>query len=354
MDVPGTRRRFCRCWAVALDLILFLGGVALAWLTLRDVFETVVVPGGSRASLRVTSRTGRLLLVLYKLVRGRRVGISSTFAPLVLVSSFVFWMSFLALAFGLMTYGARSHFTPAIRSFGDAVYEAGGALLTIGLSPHYPAGAGRWIELAAGFCGLAVMTMAVTYLLEVQSSIARRDIGVIKLNTSSGDPPSALTLLERFAAIHNQAALASHLEEGRNWCATVRQSHSSHPSLIYFRSVGTGAGWPAVLGTLLDLALIAEHLIDDDRLYGPAILLGEEGARMTRELATIVRLEPKPVQTDEAELSQLAQRLATSGYPVRKGANLSAMAKQRDEHLSCVEALAEYLGRPTTILIRQS
>jgi hypothetical protein len=339
---------------VALDLLLFLGGVALAWLTLRDVFETVVVPGGSRASLRVTSRIGRLLLVFYKLGRGRRVGISSTFAPLVLVSSFVCWMSLLALAFGLMTYGVRSHFSPQIRGFGDAVYEAGGALLTIGLSPHYPGGAGRWIELGAGFCGLAVMTMAVTYLLEVQSSIARRDIGIIKLNTSSGDPPSALTLLERFAAIHNQAALPSDIEEGRNWCATVRQSHSSHPSLIYFRSVGTGAGWPAALGALLDLALIAEHLIEDDRLYGPAILLRDEGSRMARELAAIVRLEPKPVKTNEAELSQLMHRLETSGYPVRKNASLTAMAKQRDEHLSCVEAIAEHLGRPTTVLIRQS
>ena len=53
------------------------------------------------------------------------------------------------------------------------------------------------------------MTMAVTYLLEVKSSITRRDIGIIKLNTSAGDPPSALTLLERFAAIHNQQALAA-------------------------------------------------------------------------------------------------------------------------------------------------
>ena len=339
---------------MALNVILFLAGVVLAWLTLRDVFETVVVPGGSRASLRVTSRIGRVLLTIYKLLRGKRVGISSTFAPLVLVSSFVIWMAFLALAFGLMAYGARSTFRPPLTSFGDAIYEAGGALLTVGLSPHYPAGAGRWIVLAAGFCGLAVITMAVTYLLEVQSSIARRDIGIIKLNTSSGDPPSALTLLERFAAIRNQAALATDLEEGRTWCATVRQSHSTHPSLIYFRSVGTGAGWPAALGALLDLGLIAEHLIEDDRLYGPAILLREEGARMARELALISSLQPKEFKTDPAELAQLAQRLATSGYPIRKGANLTAMARQRDEHMSCVEAIADHLGRPTTILIRQS
>lgn len=335
-------------------LLFFLGGIVLAWLTLADVFETVVVPGGSRASLKVTSRIGRALLGLYKLVRGRRRGVSSTFAPLVLVSSFVIWMLLLALAFGLMAYGARSHFDPPLQGFGDAVYEAGGALLTIGLSPHYPGGAGRWIILAGGFCGLAVITMAVTYLLEVQDSISKRDIGIIKLNTSAGEPPSALTLLERFAAIRNTAALPGDLEEGRNWCATVRQSHSAHPSLIYFRSIATGAGWPAALGALLDLALIAEHLIDDDRLYGPAVLLREEGARMARELALIMSLRPKEVSTNEPELVQLAERLATSGYPMRDNPDLRAIARQRADDMSCVDALAEHLGRPTTMLVRQS
>jgi hypothetical protein len=337
---------------VILNLGLFLAGLVLAWLTLRDVFDTVVVPGGSRASLQVTRRIGRVLLTGYKFIR-RKQGISSTFAPLVLVSSFVIWMSFLALAFGLMGYAARSHFSPPIQSLGDAVYEAGSALLTVGLSPHYPRGGGRWIILAGGFCGLAVMTMAVTYLLEVQSSITRRDIGIIKLNTSAGDPPSALTLLERFAAIHNEQALAADLDEGRNWCATVRQSHSSHPSLIYFRSTSTGAGWPAALGAVLDLALIAEHLIDDERLYGPAVLLREEGARMAKELALMIRLTPKDHHTDEAELEQLANRLATSGYRLRPNPNFLAIAKQRSEHMSCVDAIAEHLGRPTAILIRQ-
>ena len=339
---------------MALDLILILPGILLAWLTLRDVFDTVVVPGGSRTSLQVTRRMGRLLLSIYKLVRGKRRGLSSTFAPLVLVSSFLVWMALLALAFGLIAYGARTHFSPPIEGFGDAVYEAGSALLTVGLSPHYPAGAGRWIILAAGFCGLAVMTMAVTYLLEVQSSISRRDIGIIKLNTSAGDPPSALTLLERFAAIRNQAAIAPDLEEARNWCATVRQSHTAHPSLIYFRSVSSGAGWPAALGAILDLALIAEHLIDDDRLYGPAVLLREEGTRMARELALIIGLEPQAATANDTELAQLASRLATSGYPLRANPDLRAMAAQRADHMVCVNALAEHLGRPSPVLIRQA
>lgn len=336
------------------DIPLFLLGVAIAWLTLRDVFDTVVVPGGSRASLQVTRRVGRALLTLWKGVRRTRHGITFSFAPLVLVSSFIVWMSLLALAFGLMSYAARAHFDPPLRSFGDSVYEAGSALVTIGLSGHVPIAHGRWIILAAGFCGLAVMTMAVTYLLEVQSSITRRDIGIIKINTSAGQPPSAVTLLERYAAIRHCDALPDVLQEGRNWCATVRQSHSAHPSLIYFQSVSTGPGWPAALGALLDLALFAEHIIDEPALYGPAVLLKEEGERMAKELALISRVERRDEKTDDNVLRTIADRLKAAGYPVRSETDFREMARQRTDYTSCVDALAEHLGKPSAPLLPKS
>ena len=75
---------------------------------------------------------------------------------------------------------------------------------------------------------------------------------------------------------------------------------------------------------------------------------------MARELALIARLTPKETKTDEAELQQLATRLETSGYKLRSGYNLAAMASQRAAHMSCVDAIAEHLGRASTILVRQS
>jgi hypothetical protein len=344
---------FRRFAAMPLNIALLVVGLVLAAMVLKDVFDTVVVPGGSRTSLRVAHRLVVVTLPVWKQVRGRRRGLSSAFAPFVLVSCFIVWMVLLGIAFGLMTYALRVDFDPRIHGFGQAIYIAGSALVTIGLSQISSAGFGRWIVLAAGFCGLAVMTMAVTYLLEVQQSVARRDTGIIKLNTSAGVPPSALTMLERFAAIRNRDALPGVLEEARTWCATVRQSHSSHPSLIYFQSVGTGAGWPAALGAALDLALIAELCIDDDRLFGPAVLLGDEGTRMARELAQVIGLKPREEMPEEEEVRTVAARLAESGYPVRANADLKAMASRRADYQSCVNALAEHLGKPTAVLLRR-
>jgi hypothetical protein len=339
---------------MALNIAFFIVGLILSGMVLKDVFDTVVVPGGSKTSLRVAHRLVVTMLPIWKKVRGRRRGLSATFAPFMLVSSFIIWMALLAIAFGLMAYAVRASFQPRLNGFGEAVYIEGSSLVTVGLTQDNPTGLARWVVLAAGFCGLAVMTMAVTYLLEVQGSVSRRDTGIIKLNTSAGQPPSGLTLFERFAAIRNIGALRDVLEEARTWCATVRQSHSSHPSLIYFQSVGTGSGWPAALGAVLDMALFAEHLVDDDSLYGPAVLLREEGARMARELAETIGVHPKDTRSSPTELEQVAQRLDSSGYPMRANPSFEAMATQRAEHMSCVNALAEHLGKAATVLIRQS
>ena len=61
---------------MALDILLFLVGIVLAAMTLLDVFETVVVPGGSRASLKVARRIVFVLLPICKMIRGKRHGLA--------------------------------------------------------------------------------------------------------------------------------------------------------------------------------------------------------------------------------------------------------------------------------------
>ena len=74
---------------------------------------------------------------------------------------------------------------------------------------------------------------------------------------------------------------------------------------------------------------------------------------MAKELALIARLKPKALDESPVELEQVAQRIATSGYPLRSNPNFVAISKQRADYVSCVQAIAEHLGRPNAILIRQ-
>ena len=320
-------------------------GIALVLMTLRDVFETVVVPGGSRASLQVAHRLVRVLLPLWRWLRPRR-GISPTFAPVLLVAAFVVWSALMLLGFGLITDAAGDSFHPQIHSLPAGIYLAGSSMVTLGPTESTATGGARWVVLAAGFCGLASITMAVTYLLEVQSSVSRRDVGIFKLNTAAGDPPSGLALLENYAVLGSKAELAEVLRESRNWCTTVLQSHSAHPSLIYFRSIGTGAGWPAALGALLDLSTITTRLIDKEDWQGAAALLRADGLRMAEQLGTLARLKPALDEISEEELAGVQERLVAAGYQLKPDIDVAGTLRERAANMAFVKAMADHLGKP--------
>jgi hypothetical protein len=332
---------------------LFLGGGWLAALTLRDFFRTVVVPGESHGILRVARRLLFLTLPIWKAARRGRRGLSTGFAPFVLVGSFVIWMLLLCLGVGAMLFALRQSFRPPLTSFAEAVYAAGNSVVTMGLGATEAAGWARWIVLFAGFCGLGVMTLTVTYLLEVQNGVTRRDAEILKLNTSSGDPPSALASLEKHAQVGARDFVPEFLRGGRDWCTAVGQSHASHPSLIYFRSIGVGAGWPAALGAFLDLALITELLLDPSGPRGAAVLLREEGTHMAESLMGILRLKPGEFTTAPAEVAHLADRIRAAGYPLSPYKDWQDFATRRDRYTRCVAALADHLGAPPAPLIPQ-
>ena len=326
-------------------------GVVLVGLALRDVFDTVVVPGESKGALRVARRLLFAMLPVWKRMRRGKSGVSTSFAPSVLMASFVVWMELLLVGFGLVAHGLGSWFSPPADSFEQAAFIAGSALATVGLSGIEAHGPARWVLVASGLCGLAVLTMAVTYLIEVQEGIARRDAGVLKITTASGQPPSALGLLERYADLDAPEEMRRALYDGRDWCASVLQSHASHPSLVYFRSVGTGAGWPAALGTIMDLALIFELLIDDPRSRAAAVLLRDEGMRLVGEIAGLIGLEPKTDDTIASDVEALCGRLSAARYRLRPDADREEFVAKRREHARCIDAIAEHLGTPAAPLL---
>ncbi|VTU41211.1 Ion channel [Variovorax sp. PBS-H4] len=332
---------------MALETLEFLAGLAIVWIALRDVFDTVVVPGEARGPLRMSRRLVDLALPAQRRMFPGGVGLS--FAPLVLLASFVAWMALLVLGFGLMTHAERDSFDPPARSFGEALYLAGTALTTVGFGTSNPTGLASVLGVVGGFCGLAVMTMAVTYLLQVQANIAARDVGIVKLITAAGHPPSAVVLLERYAELGCRDELASLLRSARDWCAAVLQSHASHPSLIYFRSAGVGSGWPATLGAVVDFALMAEHLLAVPDLRGPAVLARQEGEALARELARLLHLAPVAPAATAADMAQVTQRLSQAGYALRT-TDLQAFAEERRKRICCIEALARHLGTGSTVL----
>lgn len=324
-------------------------GFVLACITLRDVFDTVVVSGPARGTLRVPRRLTAVLLPVWKRLGRGPIGVA--FAPLVLVGSFVAWMLLLVLAFGLMAHSLSDSFSPPLAGFGQALYLTGCALATVGTAGLEGNGLAAVVVVGAGLCGLAVMTMAVTYLIGVQANIAQRDRGVLKITTTAGQPPTAVAVLERYAALGSRNEVGDVLRHGRDWSAAVLQSHESHPPLIYFRSAGTDSGWPATVGALVDLALAIELLLDEPQWRGAAVLLREQCERLVEDLASLLHLQPASAEGSLAEVDAVRERLRAAGYTLRAGADPADFLAARQQHAACVEALSLHLGTPGAPLL---
>ena len=73
---------------------------------------------------------------------------------------------------------------------------------------------------------------------------------------------------------------------------------------------------------------------------------------MARELAKVISLKPCEVGSDEPELRQAAEQLRSNGYLIRN-CDFSVISLQRTQYRSCVDALANHLGKPTAMLVRQ-
>ena len=74
---------------------------------------------------------------------------------------------------------------------------------------------------------------------------------------------------------------------------------------------------------------------------------------MAKDLARTGGVKPVEVSPDEAQLKQASNRLATSGYPLRKDIHFGEMTAQRAQYCAFVNAIADHLGKPSAVLVRQ-
>lgn len=329
------------------NVLEFVLGLVVVVVAFRDLVQTVVVPGGARNTLHVSRRLVAISLPLW--TRGFRREIGTSFAPVILIASFATWVMLLIVGFGLMAHAVRTHFQPSLHGFGDALFAAGGAFTTLGTGMWQPHGIGSAVAVLAGLGGLASMTMAMTYVLEVQATVHERDRGVLKIATSAGDPPSALALLEHYAALGCQGELRTILHNARDWCAAVLQSHSSHPWLIYFRTPSVQTAWPTSLGVVMDLSLVFELLIDEAPMSGLGALARRQAATLSTQLAGLLKLEchaggqPAP-DSMQRDADALVERLRRAGYRLRETPDIAGFVEARRRRAAPIDAICRHLG----------
>lgn len=246
-------------------------GAAVTLLTLRDIFRTLWYPSGRG---RLSARVMRLVWRLGR--RRRRAGASGVLTgPLALAGVILAWLLLLVLGGALLYaphmsegFALSSSLDPTERGgVMDAVYVSIVTVATLGFGDVLPTAA--WLRIAVplqALFGFALLTAAVTWVLQVYPALIRRRslavrLSLLRRSDSTGlldDPDSTLaaTLLDGLAAQMVQA----------------RVDITEYAETYYFREGSSDASLPAQLGVAVDLVAAGRGAPRQDVRFAAAVL----------------------------------------------------------------------------------
>lgn len=261
-------------------LISLLGGL-LVFLVLRDIFHTLLHPGGhgqlSRAVMRGMWRVAR---------RTGRVGMGLA-GPLTMLAVIGTWLTLMVLGWALVylphlpgSFSYAPGLDPTVRSpVADALYLALVVGATLGFGDLVPQpGWLRVVTPLQAFMGFALFTASVTWILQIYPALGRRRALAVRLRllTDQQDVASALPA----SVLHG---LAAELVAVRVDLEQYTETYYFHdgpstslarvlPATVALAEATAGAAEPgravagrALLGALNDLAdvLDAQYLGSD-------------------------------------------------------------------------------------------
>jgi hypothetical protein len=317
----------------AVDAIAVASGAVLVALVGWDLFQTVVVPRPAPGRFRLARYVIRGAWWAVKRL-GRRTGVRmrdtifGLFGPGAAIGLLGVWLGALIVGFGLMLWGLRDELEPVPGDLGTAVYFAASSILTLGygdIVAHGPAARLLVVIGAAG--GLGAVALVVTFLFSLYGSYQRREVAVVTLQAAAGAPPSAVGLLETYAALGLRERLDRLFRDWEAWSAEVLDSHVAYPILGFFRSSHDNLSWISALGTVLDAATLVVTTIED-LPRGDAELCRRVGSHLAEDLSNLGFREGTATWLERADFEAVCDRLEAAGYRLA----------QRDEAWSRFEA----------------
>jgi hypothetical protein len=308
---------------IALRLLAAVLGSAVVVAVAISALKTVVVPRNVGSAI-----TRTVFLVLRRAffdhwlarpslpfdVRERRL---AYYAPIGLMALPAVWVVLALLGFTAIQWAVDPGLLEAFKI-------SGSALFTLGFDVHDDRGS-LIVTYAEAALGLGLVGLLITFLPTLYGAFNRRETLVGQLEVRAGLPPSPAELLVRYARIGLLEEIDTELfEEWERWFLDVEESHTTFPSLVFFRSPQPGRSWVTAAGCVLDVASLYLALVDGRRGGRTAIML-RTGFLALRRVADYfgVPYDPDPppdgpISIERREFDLLCVELQAAGVPMRR------------------------------------
>jgi hypothetical protein len=305
---------------VVVHVLAFVAGAAVVVLTVRSAIRTFLVPRALQAYL------ARFVFVAVRRVFWFRANhrhdyehrdrVMAFYAPVSLLALLATWIALLVAGFTLMLWAIEDI------SLRRAFTAAGSSIFTLGFARPDTLVA-EVLSFTAAALGLFLLALLITYLPSLYSAFQRREAGVAKLEVRAGAPPSGTYLLELAWRVGRFETLHDLWIAWENWFVDVDESHTTFPSLVFFRSPHSDESWVTAAGAVLDGASLYASSIDVQRTPEAEFMI-RAGYLCLRHVADFFHL---PVDHDPSPTDPIAVRreeydaaydaLAAAGLPMK-------------------------------------
>ncbi len=302
------------------DVAFLLAGIAIVAFALGSAIRTVVLP---RAAPDPISRT--IFRANYRVVAGiarrrrsfaARDRIMALLAPVDLLQLPMAWIAVVGTGYMAIFWAL------GVDRWRGAFTVSGSSLLTLGFAPveGIPQTLAAFTEAVIG---LGVVALLITYLPTMYAAFRKREAGVALLEVRAGAPPSGVELLERYQRISWTERVPDVFAEWEEWFIDIEESHTSLPSLVFFRSPQPDRSWVTAAGAVLDAASLAASSIDWPRNPQAEVLIRAGYVSLRRIADTFgIPYDPDPAPDDPIsvardEYDDAHQQFADAGLPLR-------------------------------------
>jgi hypothetical protein len=309
---------------VVMRVLAVVAGVLFSAWVLLSAVKTVVVP---RAVLSRLTRAHFLILrrifdVAARTSRDdrdwrRHDRVMAFYAPIGLVLLPGVWVVLVMIGFTFIFWGI------GVNPWTEALAVSGSSLVTLGF--ERPEGTpGEMIAVIEAAIGLGIVSLMISYLPTIYGAFSRREALVGMLEVRAGVPPSVAELLTRYDRIGWLERIEEDVfERWEQWFIDVEESHTSHASLVFFRSPQPGRSWLTAAGCVLDTAAFADStLATPYDARGPVML--RTGFFCLRRIADMFSIpydpDPAPdapISVTRAEYDELCARLEALGIDLK-------------------------------------
>jgi hypothetical protein len=336
----------------------------LIWAALLDLFLNVLYAraGSGYISDRVARLTWNVFVAVSRMFGRHRPKLLSLGGPAILVMLVATWALILTIGSALVMHpylgtAIKANSGQTQTNFLVALYAGGSSMSLVGSSDYSPKTTlFRMVFLFNSIVGMSVMSLALTYIMQVYNALQRRNAFALELDLMTDCTGDAVALIKGIGPRGKFEAGTSTVAQLATSMANLREVHEFYPVLCYFRF--TTPCYAISRMTLLSLdavSLIRSALETEENRWvaesGSITQLWNASMTLLKRLqSTFVPGEPGPAPESEGEerkwrerYAEAVEALRAAGIRTRGMDAVQAYIEQRSKWQPHIEELAQYL-----------